>query len=534
MARRWRIRHKLLLGLATAIAILGLLLAGTLNGLWSYYVTMKTVDSKLRELDAAEELKDAVEKLAEKEPIEHFPVRVLALRDTYIPKAHKALDSFEGEVHSTLRRELTSDDGAQITGLTGKLREQLNALTSACQVSSKQMGLDTGDPRKRFEEPQKQLHALYVKIQTTSNDLRSEVRNNLAERISKSRRHYQITLTVLITISSLSLLLMLSAWRFFYGWIFHPIRDLQQGVTRVAEGDFEHRINVKSGDEIEELAATYNDMAGRLHDLYRDMATQINERSRQLVRSERLASVGFLAAGVAHEINNPLASIAFCSEALDARLSELRDDLRQNVRGARNVDIFAKYLKMIQEEAFRCKNITERLLEVSRGGEEKRDRTDLAALVASVLEVTQHHPTSKGKEIIFKPAGPVHAWVCSEEIKSVVLNLIFNALESMEQGGRLTIELRLKDGMAELLFTDTGCGMTREVLDNIFEPFFTRSRSGKGTGLGLTITHRIVSQHGGDIEALSAGEGKGSTFRVRLPLQPAETAKEETLVRAAA
>src|SRR5205085_9698956 len=97
------------------------------------------------------------------------------------------------------------------------------------------------------------------------------------------------------------------------------------GVTRVAEGDFDHRIDVKSGDEMEELASAFNDMTCRLRDLYRDMARQINERSRQLVRSERLASVGFLAAGVAHEINNPLASIAFCSEALEAPREEIFD-----------------------------------------------------------------------------------------------------------------------------------------------------------------------------------------------------------------
>src|SRR5213079_2307091 len=96
---------------------------------------------------------------------------------------------------------------------------------------------------------------------------------------------------------------------------------------RVAQGDFEHRIEVHSGDEMQDLAAAFNDMTARLRDMYRDLAHQVNERSRQLVRSERLASVGFLAAGVAHEINNPLASIAFCSEALEGRLTGLMNRL---------------------------------------------------------------------------------------------------------------------------------------------------------------------------------------------------------------
>ena len=134
--------------------------------------------------------------------------------------------------------------------------------------------------------------------------------------------------------------------------------------------------------------------------------------------------------------------------------------------------------------------------------------------------MTQHLQNHKGKHIEFQASGRVMAWVNAQEVKSVVLNLVVNALDSMEEGGTLTIGLRPRDGMAELTFHDTGCGMTPEVLENIFEPFFTRSRTGKGTGLGLTISHRIVTGHGGEIEAKSPGPDQGSTFTVRLPLQP--------------
>jgi two-component system, NtrC family, sensor kinase len=270
-------------------------------------------------------------------------------------------------------------------------------------------------------------------------------------------------------------------------------------------------------------------MMKRLHDLYSDLARQVNERSRQLVRSERLASVGFLAAGVAHEINNPLASIAFCSEALEARLAELLRQVPTTGRTGDEREVFAKYLKMIQEEAFRCKSITERLLAFSRTGERKREMTDLGQLVQSVLDITQHLQNFRGKQIAFEKIpergsnGRIQAPVNAEEIKSVVLNLVVNALDSMEDGGKLTIQLLQKDGMAEMRFADTGCGMTQEVLENIFEPFFTRSRTGKGTGLGLTISHRIINQHGGEIEAASPGPSQGSTFTVRLPLQFEET-----------
>ena len=120
-----------------------------------------------------------------------------------------------------------------------------------------------------------------------------------------------------------------------------------------------------------------------------------------------------------------------------------------------------------------------------------------------------------------------------QEIKQVVLNVVVNALDSMDEGGALTVTARQRDGMAELGFADTGCGMTGEVLENIFEPFFTAKKSGKGTGLGLSISQRIVSQHGGEIEASSPGPGRGSTFAVRLPLPPATT-KEVAVGHAAA
>src|SRR5262249_32935757 len=151
---------------------------------------------------------------------------------------------------------------------------------------------------------------------------------------------------IVLCTSSIGLLLTVLLMRFFQRSLVHPIRDLMEGVSKVAQGEFEHRIELHSGDDMEDLARAYNDMAGRLSEMYRDLAHQVNERSRQLIRSERLASVGFLAAGVAHEINNPLASIAFCSEALESRMAEV---LKQ-VTGDR--DTILKYLRMIQEEAF--------------------------------------------------------------------------------------------------------------------------------------------------------------------------------------
>jgi signal transduction histidine kinase len=182
---------------------------------------------------------------------------------------------------------------------------------------------------------------------------------------------------------------------------------------------------------------------------------------------------------------------------------------------------------MIQEEAFRCKEITEKLLAFSRGGERKRERIDLAGVVQGVLDVVQHLQNCKGKQLVFEPGAPIPAWANAQEIKQVFLNLVVNALDSMDEGGKLTITHGRRAGMIELVFRDSGCGMSAEVLENLFEPFFTRNRTGKGTGLGLSISHRIITQHGGEIEAASDGPGQGSTFVVRLPIDaPAEAAPD--------
>ena len=127
-----------------------------------------------------------------------------------------------------------------------------------------------------------------------------------------------------------------------------------------------------------------------------------------------------------------------------------------------------------------------------------------------------------GKTIVFHPREAVMAHVDAQEIKQVVFNLDRQRPGIDGSNGTIRIEARYNQGMAEMVFTDTGCGMSPEVLENIFEPFFTKRRDGKGTGLGLSITHRIINQHHGEIMAYSAGENLGSTFTVRLPIHPTE------------
>lgn len=519
MASSWRIRHKLILGMSLIAAVMALLLGGTLYGLADYRAAMGTCVRKLDEMKVAARLKDEISKLSEPGP-------ELGLEASHIKGQIKTVDEAIDEYARTLQHTIDAGraprDGVQEKTLVAVLKQDMDDLRA-------EIGKEIAQPRVWRGGHISWLDsrpAIRDKIRRANSDV-NDLINSITDVIKKSteitREEARKSIILLSTTGVIALLLMIGLLRFFYRWVAQPIRDLAEGVSKVAHGDFQHRIEIHSGDEIEDLAQSYNEMTDKLRAMYENLAQQVNERSRQLVRSERLAGVGFLAAGVAHEINNPLAAILFSSEALEGRLADL---LLKMPLAAQERETIAKYLKMIQEEAFRCKEITQKLLAFSRGGERKREETDLTAVVQGVLDVVQHLQAFKGKRIEFRPAGPMRAWVNAQEVKQVFLNLVINALESMEEGGVLTISQEMRDGQIELTFKDTGCGMTPDVLENIFEPFFTRSRTGKGTGLGLSISHRVISQHGGDIEAASEGPGKGSTFKVRLPIEPPPNAPD--------
>jgi two-component system NtrC family sensor kinase len=160
-------------------------------------------------------------------------------------------------------------------------------------------------------------------------------------------------------------------------------------------------------------------------------------------------------------------------------------------------------------------------------GDVKRQPTELRDLVQGVLDMLGHLGKYQRKRIEFLPGEPVVADVNAQEIKQVVLNLLTNALESIEDHGHVVVELHQHAGQAELVVSDDGCGMTEEVLERLFEPFFTRRRHGQGTGLGLSISYRIIEEHGGQIEAASEGPGRGSRFRVWLPLEADRASEKE-------
>ncbi len=526
---KWPIRVKLIAGLSLVVGMMLTLLGGSVFGLRSFHDSNVMLIDQLPELGGAKGLFERVVLL--EPPRDDDPAGPLALRDR-ARDARKALVIYFEHLVRNASRGNRADDGRDAGVLAFDVDADLTAIltqfepgggvpyalpgtaghlkTSPKAAAEHAPGPDrSADLRRRIDR----INHRVMKLPTMLHE-------DFYEILLASKRQYEVARVIVWTSALLVLAMLFGLTGLLHRWIVHPIRLLERGVRRVARGSFDGRIDVPTGDEMQALAEAFNDMTERLRAMYGDLERQVEERSRQLVRSERLAGVGFLAAGVAHEINNPLASIAFCAEALENRLRGLLD-----ASDPGDARVVRQYVRMIQEEAFRCKAITEKLLDFSRVGDIARERTDLASLVQNVVEMVRHIGKYRDKSIAFVPRNAVVADVDPQEIKQVVLNLVVNALESMDAGGTLRVDLRLAEGKAEVTFADDGCGMPPEILESIFEPFFTKRKGGKGTGLGLSITNRIVSQHHGEITAASPGEGRGATFTVRLPVQQSEPAR---------
>ncbi|MFM8274107.1 MAG: ATP-binding protein [Gemmata sp.] len=515
MARR-SLRHKLMQGLVLVTVSIGVLACGTAYGIYHYYTSNKVTLRKLNELEEVTRLLAVLSTFDQVGVPEDGERDVLIVANT---RAH--LDEFRRLHAYNVQAGLDPDGGDMERGLAAQLEQQLSALGSAVKkVSDKP---DTTSERSTRIRSNPAVREPYERSRRVAEQLRQALIDDIKQSGEESKAAITRTLWLVGFAMGWSLALVGTMLYYFRVWMFAPIKELQAGVQRVHGGNFNQPIRLTSGDELQELADEFNAMIARLHAVYADLARQVNERSRQLVRSERMVSVGFLAAGVAHEINNPLASILFCAESLERRLQEVLVALAASAQGCPpgEAEVMARFLKMIQQEALRCKDITQKLLDFSRTGERRKEPTDLAGLIRGVLEVARHLPSRRGKDVIFEPSAYIVAPVNAQDLKSVILNLVVNALDSMEDGGQLDIRLGTTPEYAEMTFTDSGCGMAPEVLQNIFEPFYTKSRTGKGTGLGLFISHQIVDQHGGTITAASPGPGAGSTFTVRIPLTTA-------------
>jgi signal transduction histidine kinase len=316
------------------------------------------------------------------------------------------------------------------------------------------------------------------------------------------------------SVAALTLLIAVLASLWQYRRIMLPLNRLRQWCRQITAGNFSIKYQATSDREFRELARAVNQMAAELEAFTRKMESMVESKSRELVRSERLASVGYLAAGVAHEINNPLNIMSGYAELTMKRLRRLSC--------AESDTEVIEHLSIIRSEAFRCKEITAKLLSLAKGNGEARESVSLSAAVLEVVTLVRGLKGIQSKQLTVSiPSNEPLAVVANlTEIKQVLLNLVINAIEAVaDHTGKISIDGRRAGDWIELTVSDNGRGMSPETLERIFEPFFTNKRGAgdPGTGLGLSITHAIIAHHGGEISAASDGPNRGSRFVVRMP-----------------
>lgn len=298
------------------------------------------------------------------------------------------------------------------------------------------------------------------------------------------------------------------------GWsvlhrVLRPVEELREAALRLGRGDALPDIRRHRDDEVGDLAGAFRAMAREIRTHQQDLEARVEARTQEALRSARLAQLGTLAAGVAHEINNPLASIVAAADGL------LRDARRATAADPAQVE----YLEILRKEAMRAKDITARLLRFARQDQPRREPVRLRDEAREVGALFAHQLAEAGVSLRLSPEddrGSPLLLGDAGEWRQVLFNLLRNALDASPRGGEIRIDVERGDDCVRLAVEDDGPGIPADQRQRVFEPFVTTKAPGRGTGLGLAITHRIVEAHGGRIFIVDGA--RGARFVVEAPL----------------
>jgi signal transduction histidine kinase len=353
----------------------------------------------------------------------------------------------------------------------------------------------------------------YEQLLDRVKELEKSKQSEAQENFESFRRVAQRGAIIILLTTVMAIALTLIFLGNLYKAVMNPLETLRRGALELGEGHWDHRISVPAKNEFDTLAKAFNTMAANIRQL-----------QLQTIHMERMSTVGQLAGGVAHELNNPLTGVLGHAQLLLTSTPSDKPEWNQ--------------LKKIEQAALRCKRIVRGLLDFSRPQEGQLQPTPINELLLTTMELCETD-IKAAKIHIHKKLDPGLPPVNANapQIEQVLLNLITNALHAMKEGGTLTLQTdymagdltlpdrrmgqprrKLPGPWVKISVSDTGCGIPEEILDKIFEPFYTTKDIGKGTGLGLAIVLGIVRKHGGDIRAESGGSGKGATFNVYLPV----------------
>jgi signal transduction histidine kinase len=337
-------------------------------------------------------------------------------------------------------------------------------------------------------------------IQSFTQNLSKKERTDIATTIKMSINLLLIALVLILVFGAIINIKLATS-------IATPVRTLEKITKKVAQGDFSERIEVKGKDELASLEIAFNQMEERLKNALWSLEhtiAKLREKQAQLVEAEKLASVGKLAAGIAHEINNPLTSVLTFSNLMLEQCPP--SDPRH------------EKLKLMARETNRARNIVRQLLNFGRETVINTEMISINQPVREIADSLTAQDAFKGIELEVKLGDNLPKVNADPaQIGQVVMNILLNAVHAITPPGRIEVATRMNGDNVEIVISDSGAGIPEEHIHKIFDPFFTTKGASKGTGLGLAVSYGIIKKHGGDIEVASS-VGLGTKFKVRLPI----------------
>lgn len=344
------------------------------------------------------------------------------------------------------------------------------------------------------------------------------------ESVDREIRKNQL-IFILFTVFTIICFTLILAF-FLHRFVTNPVKQLVNGTRKVAQGDLDAEITVRSKDEIGQLAVSFNHMIRDLKKANEEIQSwsiglekKIEERTKKLylaraklIQSEKMASMGILASSVAHEINNPLQGILTYIKLMLKILSGETIDPRR-------LEDFKRYLQLMGDEIERCGGMVKNLLVFSKQTKLNIEEADINGIIKNSLVLVDNKIKLQNVEVGLNLQEKLPSIYCDvKQIQQTLIALLINAIEAMPQGGNIDISTRnLKNREVEIVIADTGEGIPADKIKNIFDPFYTTKEEARSTGLGLFVAYGIIKEHKGTIEALSE-PGKGTQFHIRLPV----------------
>ncbi len=470
-----KIRDKLFLGFGLYI------LLATVLGSFAYK-ELRTIGTRLTLVEAADDITNTILE------VRRYEKNFLLYRDQAdFGELVNFLGILKREIDN-IRSEIISEIGNDKFGtLTREIADYELLIT---QISK----------NVQAKEAEEKMRVTAREIQSFTQNFSKKERSRIAATITTATNLSLFALMVIIILGTIVNIKLATS-------IATPIRMLEKITRKIAQGDFSEAIEVKGKDELSSLELAFNQMEENLRDARGSLEfaiTKLREKQAQLVESEKLASVGLLAAGIAHEINNPLTSVLTFSNLI----------LEQCPKNDPRCD----KLKIVVRETERARNIVRQLLNFGREANIRPVRININRPVEEILESLIAQEAFKGIELIMNLGENLpDVYADPAQIGQVVLNLALNAIHAITPPGKLEVSTRVANKFVEIVFQDTGSGIAPEHMGKIFDPFFTTKGETKGTGLGLAVSYGIIKKHGGDIE-VSSTLGKGTTFIVKVPV----------------